>query len=274
MNVELFKNICKMDENQLLRVMSKYLLQRNYKVISTDKYIIGIGREPITLAAHLDTVGVEIPTKIYFDPVENIMWSPQLLGADDRSGVYAIIQIIEKGYKPHVIFTTGEEQGCMGAEALVKDYPKSPFPKNKTIIQLDRRGKNDCVFYKFNNRDFISYIENFGFKEAYGTFTDITIFGPAWCIPTVNLSTGYENEHTLIETLNIKWLDETIEKVEKIILKVVEMPYFKYEEFNYQKIRYSNKECLICGNKVNKKNKRMTPEGYSLCEGCYTMCYG
>lgn len=55
------------------------------------------------------------------------MWSPQLLGSDDRAGVYAIIQIIEAGYKPHVIFTTDEEIGAVGAQKLIEDFPECPF---------------------------------------------------------------------------------------------------------------------------------------------------
>ena len=46
---------------------------------------------------------------------------------DDRAGVYAIIQIIEAGYKPHVIFTTDEEIGALGAQKLIEDFPECPF---------------------------------------------------------------------------------------------------------------------------------------------------
>ena len=33
------------------------------------------------------------------------------------------------------------------------------------MIELDRRGKNDCVFYDCYCPDFIEYVEQFGFEE-------------------------------------------------------------------------------------------------------------
>lgn len=272
MNISLLKSLCKMNVDTLLKVLTQYLENRNYKVISTSDYIIAEGREPITLMAHLDTVNIEPPEDIFYDQEQHMMWSPQLLGADDRAGVYAILQIIEKGYKPHVIFTTGEEAGGLGALELIKNYPKCPFKENKAIIELDRRGIDDCVFYQCNNRDFINYIEKFGFKEAYGTFTDISIIAPTWEIAATNLSVGYVNEHSALEHLHVLSLEKTIEKVENIILKVAEMPYFKYIPIIKRKY-YKPKTCLICDNKLGRKNKRMTPEGFFICDKCYSLYY-
>lgn len=99
------------------------------------------------------------------------------------------------------------------------------------MIELDRQGKNDCVFYSCDNDDFIAYIESFGFIEDFGSFSDISILGPAWRICSTNLSVGYENEHTYIETLNISALLNTIEKVKKM-LQEESIPDFKYIEFN------------------------------------------
>lgn len=274
MNLQLLKTLCKMTVNDLIKILSKYLINRNYKVISTSDYIIAEGREPITLIAHLDTVSIDPPDDIFYDQEQSMMWSPQLLGADDRAGVYAIIQIIEKGYKPHIIFTTGEEVGGVGALTLIKNYPKCPFKENKAIIELDRCGINDCVFYQCNNRNFVDYIEKFGFKEAYGTFTDISIIAPEWEVAATNLSVGYVNEHSALEHLNTKVLDKTIEKVENIILEVAEMPYFKYIPVKKSKyFRWGGKECLCCGSKIGQKNKRITPEGYCICDNCYSLYY-
>ena len=107
--------------------MTKYLRKHEYKVIATKQYILAEGELPVCLVAHLDTVEKKPPTDIYFDKEQGVMWSPQLLGADDRAGVYAIIQIIEAGYKPHVIFTTDEEIGALGAQKLIEDFPECPF---------------------------------------------------------------------------------------------------------------------------------------------------
>lgn len=272
MNISLLKSLCRMNVDTLLKVLTQYLESRNYEVISTSDYIIAEGQEPITLIAHLDTVSIEPPEDIFYDQEQHMMWSPQLLGADDRAGVYAILQIIEKGYKPHIIFTTGEESGGLGALELIKDYPKCPFKENKAIIELDRCGTNDCVFYQCDNRDFINYIEQFGFKEAYGTFTDISFIAPEWGVAATNLSVGYKFEHSALEHLHTSTLEKTIEKVEQILLKVAEMPFFNYIPLTEKKA-LKQKFCLICDNKLGRKNKRKTPEGYYICDNCYSLYY-
>ena len=91
------------------------------------------GDIPIALVAHMDTVFKKPPEEIFFDQKHNVMWSPQGLGADDRAGVFAIVQIVRSGLKPHVIFTTDEECGALGAMALAK--LDCPFTELKYLIQ-------------------------------------------------------------------------------------------------------------------------------------------
>ena len=182
--------------------------------------------------AHVDTVFPEPPEDIYYDREKGVMWSPQGLGADDRAGVFAILKIIQSGLRPTIIFTTDEEVGGLGAAQLVKDFPECPIPGLKYLIQLDRRGTNDCVFYDCYNEDFITYVESFGFIEAFGTFSDIAELCPAWDVVGVNLSIGYENEHTRYETLHLKPWMATIEKVKRM-LKEKDIPDFEYIEYSY-----------------------------------------
>jgi hypothetical protein len=97
----------------------------------------------------------------------------------------------------------------------------------KFIIELDRRGTNDCVFYDCANEKFVEYISSFGFTEAFGTFSDICEICPVWGVAGVNLSVGYQNEHSYGELLYIEpWFD-TIEKVKKI-LQDSNAPRFEY----------------------------------------------
>ena len=84
------------------------------------------------------------------------------------------------------------------------------------IIQLDRRGSNDCVFYECNNPEFVEYVEAFGFVTAHGTFSDISTICPSWGIAGVNLSIGYIDEHSYSEILYVGNMLATIGKVEKM----------------------------------------------------------
>lgn len=211
----------------LLRVMEKYLKSKYETVYATNEYVFAVGDIPIALIAHLDTVFRLTPEDIYYDRVKNVVWSPDGLGADDRAGVYSIVQIIKQGLKPSIILTTDEETGGKGAYALVKTFPAPPTALNY-IIELDRRGSVDCVFYDCENPEFTEYIESFGFIRNWGTFSDISIICPNWKVAGVNLSIGYNNEHSYSEILNIGHMNTTIKKV--IDMLKCESKPFEYKE--------------------------------------------
>ena len=218
-DMQLFRTIAQMKDTTLLKSMAK-LLERYYskdKIIVAPEYILcGEGDIPVMLVAHMDTVFKNLPSRIYYDQKQRIMWSPQGLGADDRAGVFAIAKILSHGYRPSICLTMGEEMGGIGATKLVKDIPKCPFDL-KYVIQLDRQGTDDCVFYDCDNEKFTEYIERFGFITDWGTFTDICDICPEWEVAGVNLSVGYKNEHSEIETLNTDALYATIKKVERML---------------------------------------------------------
>ena len=202
----------------LLQYLKMLLLQFGYENQITDNknYLIAEGDIPIALVAHLDTVHAVEPFQFFYDEKEMVMWSPQGLGADDRAGVILILSILSEGYKPHLIFTTGEEHGGIGANELVKNYNEAPFDID-FMIELDRCGSEDAVFYNCMNHSFIDYICGFGFTFEEGSFTDICILDRNWNIAAVNLSVGYYNEHTKAEYWDLFEADDTITKVINIL---------------------------------------------------------
>ena len=222
---KVFESFTRMTQPALKKVMSRWLKERYTEVVETKDYIYAKGSIPIALAAHMDTVFAKPVENLFYDTRKNVMWSPDGLGADDRAGVFAIHQILKAGFRPHIILSTDEERGCLGASELAK-LP-CPFEDLRYIVQLDRHGANDCVFYDCDNREFTKYIEDFGFIEAIGSFTDITEYCPAWGVAGVNLSVGYYNEHTHSELLYVNILYATIEKVKKM-LREEEIPTFEY----------------------------------------------
>lgn len=224
---KLFEQIASLSQGTLMQTMYSFLKKQYNEVVGTKDYIYAAGDIPIALVAHLDTVFKMPPTNIYYDERKNVMWSPEGLGADDRAGVFAIIKIIRAGYKPHIIFTTDEEKGALGATMLIHQVPQ-PFADMKYIIQLDRRGTSDCVFYNCANEAFIEYVEKFGFIENFGSFSDISEICPAWKVAGVNLSVGYEDEHSVSETLHITPLLTTIDRVINMLKDAENAPSFKY----------------------------------------------
>ena len=271
--------------------MLKYLKSKGYKnVISTNMYIIAEGELPICLCAHMDTVFLFAPKDIYFDAEQKIMWSPQGLGADDRAGIYCIINLLEKGFKPSIILTDLEEYGGKGADALVLKYPNCPFKDCRALIQLDRQGEKDSVFYECDNVDFENKINSYGFKTDFGSFTDISILAPKWGIAAVNLSVGYKNEHQYIEVLNLEYCHKTIEKVSKILKDCKEWNFYEYiplvclNPFSFytnpenkdQEPWWISQTCKYCGKQlevdegylIESKNKNPYEE-FLICDDCY-----
>lgn len=230
-----FQQLCHLSERGVLSLVRDVLSQRyeHEKIVATPSFVYAFGDIPVALVAHADTV-FRVPPALdnfFYDQERDVLWSPDGLGADDRAGVFAIIQLLKRfRLKPHVIITTGEESGCIGAGKLIAHMVQFKEPL-KFMIQLDRRNRKDAVYYDCDNPEFEKFITPFGFKTEWGTFTDISVLAPVWGVAAVNLSVGYEDEHHEIERLHVDWLYETIEKVAKILLYVQEHP--EMEEFKY-----------------------------------------
>ena len=227
MDYELFKKIAVLNQGELKKTL--YLTLKQYynkdDLIYDEGFIVAKGSK-VALISHLDTIHQLVPTEIYYDRDQGVIWSPQGIGGDDRCGVYAILKVVSEGYRPTIIFVEDEEIGGKGALKLVSKYPIAPTQLN-CLIELDRMGDNDSVFYDCDNPEFENYINHFGFETNYGTFSDISIIAPAWTIAAVNLSIGYFEEHTKQERIFVESLDATIEKIKLILQDGCE------KQFNY-----------------------------------------
>lgn len=221
-----FEEILRMRQKTLKKHLGAKLEAAGYEPKSEDGFLYAKGTFPVLLVAHMDTVHKDCVQKIKYSGA--IMSSPQGIGGDDRCGIYAILQII-KDYHCSVLFTEDEEIGCVGAEKFVK----SKYIINNDInyiIEIDRRGTNDCVFYSCDNPEFEKFIESTGyFKTQWGSLSDISVIAPELGVAAVNLSSGYFNEHTLSETINVEALLSTIEEAKKILSLPCEDP-FEYIE--------------------------------------------
>ena len=160
--------------------------------------------------------------------------SPQGIGGDDRCGVYGICKVYEATeQKPWLLFTCDEETGAKGAEAFCTAYEQGALPKGlhglKMLIELDRKWKNDAVYYNCDNPEFEEYVAGKGFHTAFGSFSDICLIAPSLGIAAVNLSCGYYNAHTLYEYINCKQLKATVKKVVTMVSDALNHDFPQYE---------------------------------------------
>lgn len=220
-NFDGYKLIVQSRERDLVEYLGRQIpkVYGEDNCIITDDYIFAKGTIPVILCAHMDTVFKVVPETILYDEKQELIWSPQGIGGDDRNGIYTILKIISKRAKdklPYVLFTTQEESGCIGARKATKPL-KAHSEGINFAIQIDRQGSTDAVFYRCKNQEFIDYICSFGYKETPGSRTDICEFCPDWNIAGVNFSCGYMHNHTEKEIVNVKDMFQTIEMIEKIL---------------------------------------------------------
>ena len=245
MDLDLLKKIIRMNKKNLFDFLEIELAQV-YKNIDTNgesrNFLFCEGEEPVMVVAHLDTVFEDFSKsssayqtddlwkmydfyqtatelkEIYHDQVEGVMWSPDGLGADDRVGVFMILSLVRAGARPSILFTTDEESGSASGYDFALRY-KHKFQNYdiKYLMELDRSGANDCVFYKCDNPDFTKYIEGYGFKTDIGSFTDISVICPIIKTAGVNLSVGYWNEHSKTEMIDLFTMSKNFDIIYKMI---------------------------------------------------------
>lgn len=266
-DITLLKNLLSYDEKNLMTFCHLVLKEKygEHNVYQTPDFCYAMGDIPVLMVAHLDTVLSSKPVIMVTNDYSTWM-GRQGLGADDRAGVYAIIKLLRWGYKPSVLFTTGEEIGGLGAESFVCQFPEAPVP-TKYVIEIDRRGRGQAVYYNCGNKKFESYVTSFGFKTHKGIFSDISFICPYWDVAGVNLSAGYYNEHTHYESLKIEDLNFTIENVKKMLDNAEEAELFSFENTRKDKhLMYS--KCDVC-EKIVPYFSIIPVEGVKTCFDCF-----
>ena len=136
---QLFKRLCKKFKGKTL--------------ISKGNFILVHGQAPVMLVAHMDTVHEQPVRDICLSDDGNILMFPQGIGGDDRCGYFALCKIYRLSkIKPWLLFFCDEEVGGLGAKKFCLAHQQHQLPNEldnlKFIIEIDRKGKNDAVFYR------------------------------------------------------------------------------------------------------------------------------
>lgn len=261
-NINRLKQILPLDYVTLFNDIIKYSLDKSLTVYTLKSeivthnnfaYIPGI--IPVLIISHVDTALNTTSHILYTDnvisidydeiyPLQNDIRSDGFihgykyrinafcLGGDDRCGVELMLEMMEeipKQYQPHYLFTCGEEIGGIGAESFIACVKNNlHIPKFKYIMELDRAGYNDSVFYDCHNKAFRKKVNSYGFTTATGSFTDISLICPALNTAGVNLSVGYDFHHTEEEFIDILYMQETKNKIYKMIHNHKTFKYYSY----------------------------------------------
>jgi len=222
----LFETLCIKSQSELKRYLAKKLRRSGRPTIVRDGYIYSQGSIPILLTAHMDTVHEETPKEIIYR--SGVVSSPQGIGGDDRCGIYMILQLIQQ-YDCHVLFCEDEEIGGIGSDKFTRSETcKSLDDSINYVIELDRKGKDDAVYYSCVNTKFEDFIEEKFFKYSWGSFSDICNICPEMGIAGVNLSCGYYNAHTKNEYVVLSEMEKVIKEVGKLIDRTTDNNKYEY----------------------------------------------
>lgn len=204
--------------------MKAELKSRGCPVTDKPGYLYAEGTIPVLLAAHMDTVHRQPVEQICYSADGAVAMSPQGIGGDDRCGVWMILQILRTA-KCHVLFCEDEEVGCVGAKKFTRG---SLRPQVNYIVELDRRGSNDAVFYRCDNPEFEDFITSFGFETAGGSRSDISYIAPYLETAAVNISCGYYCEHQRHEYIRLEEMELNAARVAQMVTQQTE--HFEYRE--------------------------------------------
>lgn len=217
-----------MPQQDLKEYVAKELSKSYTNVVNEDGFVFAKGDFPVLLVAHLDTVHDKLPTSILLDPNSYTLSSPNGIGGDDRCGVYMIFEVI-KSYNCSVLFCEDEEIGAVGAKKFTASKLSKELEFNY-IIEFDRKGSNDAVFYDCDNPDFENFITEEFYQKEYGSFSDISVIAPYLGCAAVNLSCGYYKAHTKDEYVAIKEMKDSIDAACMILEKTTDQDKFEYIE--------------------------------------------
>lgn len=180
------------------------------------------GNVPYLLVAHTDTVTRDM-TKFAITEMNGLLTvrdKATPLGADDRAGVYACIEIVKRlpeDYKPSILLCDQEESGGLGAkEFKANTKAKDILSEFNLILELDRKNTTDFINYNSEveiPKKLITHLNAYDFWNTFGTYSDISDFSDLSDVAMLNLSIGFHNEHTANECLNLRALQYTIHRV-------------------------------------------------------------
>lgn len=154
--------------------------RKGFKIIQTDEVILGFNMRDM---------------------------SQEGIGADDKNGIWVALKAMQKYDCIKCAFFVEEEVGCIGSYRADMSF----FEDCRYVLQCDRKGSSDFISYASNTElcssEFLKAInlKKFGYSKGHGMMTDVMALkenGLNVCC--ANISCGYYNPHTPMETTRIK----------------------------------------------------------------------
>lgn len=243
------------DEKAIADWICEWLDKNNitgYKRTGNNIYRLGNVDYPI-LSAHLDQVKTNGKAARFFMNAEekiiafNDKWEQTSLGADDKNGVWVILQALKEfGKDLNFIISEGEESGCVGIKALETAKILDEIDAQQFCIVLDRRGNKDMLksgagttFCSTLAQDLCNFLYQ-DFEVTAGSISDTATICKH--CESVNMSVAYFNPHSATEMTDFSRLKVIAGYIIDIVDNFVHYstPPKQYSTYNYTSTYYKS----------------------------------
>lgn len=204
----------------LQNTMSKVEVDSYGNLLAEKKFGTGKGAV-VMLSAHMDTVSSVYADRKVIERDGFFMSDYGTLGADDRAGIAIILEVLRNLNNLSsfngilkIAFSREEEIGCIGASRISHKW----YSDVDLAIIVDRRGTRDIVTgcsSAFCSDAVGVFMENVAglidqkdWECVEGGISDAMVFSSNG-INSINLSAGYDNEHTSNEYASLEAMKDT-----------------------------------------------------------------
>lgn len=208
------KNLLFATEDEARKIITDTLQQCKIPYVIKKDYIFTdlSGNRPL-VCIHTDTVSPVPPVSLEING--SIVSLPKnspagCLGADDRAGIWIALELIKLGFcdRFHFAFFAGEEKGCLGSRHFSFVENLEQYTCFIGLDRASRGGKQNTATYGYDNDDLTKLSP---FPVAMGSFSDCSVLAEETGLACINLSVGYQFEHSRKELLDVELMKETLE---------------------------------------------------------------
>ena len=185
------------------------------------------------IAAHLDEIHSPCKREAVADGgiiyTVDKLWNRVGCGADDKNGIWIIINLLQSEPVLKVVLFVQEERdgelaGCRGANVCDLSF----FDDVKYVLECDRKGSSDVVYIGKNetclcSSDFIPQylLKKYRYEMVKGGKTDVVELKMRGLeIPVCNISCGYYNAHKNSEYTKFSELQNCLAFIKELLVSI------------------------------------------------------
>lgn len=239
-------------EEQVKKEIIKTLKKENIPYVITDYYIFTQISDEIKplVCVHVDTVNEFLyPVKSDIMEKQGILSLRQnsrsaCLGADDRAGIWLALQMITTGTNTafEYGFFCGEEKGCKGSNIFADNEDLERYSCFIGLDRANKQGVKNIALYDNDNNELNELFIEKGYAVKYGSYADCSCIAGITEKACLNVSIGYQNEHSKAEILVLSDMFDTLQVMQSIIIPQKE---YKAEQKFFDWKKWRNKRDVI-----------------------------